>query len=155
MGRNRKTSDPQFEFLLEVIQAIEDSRGDEQVVYPLLAANTDKINDRLAKLLHVVGTSILEKGEIYETALLLGYIGDLSTLIAQFPLGDKARNMEIAITGNKIVLTFFTREVCAEKWALTQNNLGGAYIDRRKGKKAQNIEQAIACYQQALRVYTF
>ncbi|NET83567.1 MAG: hypothetical protein F6J94_17065, partial [Moorea sp. SIO1F2] len=86
MGRNRKTSDPQFEFLLEVIQAIEDSRGDEQVVYPLLAANTDKINDRLAKLLHVVGTSILEKGEIYETALLLGYIGDLSTLIAQFPL---------------------------------------------------------------------
>ncbi|NET84735.1 MAG: tetratricopeptide repeat protein [Moorea sp. SIO1F2] len=102
-----------------------------------------------------MGTSILEKGEIYETALLLGYIGDLSTLIAQFPLGDKARNMEIAITGNKIVLTFFTREVCAEKWALTQNNLGGAYIDRRKGKKAQNIEQAIACFQEALKVYTF
>ncbi|NEO43714.1 MAG: CHAT domain-containing protein, partial [Moorea sp. SIO4A3] len=41
------------------------------------------------------------------------------------------------------------------EWARTQNNLGLAYRDRIKGEKAQNIEEAIACYQQALIVRTF
>ncbi|NEP36597.1 CHAT domain-containing protein, partial [Moorena sp. SIO3B2] len=35
------------------------------------------------------------------------------------------------------------------------NNLGASYGHRIKGEKAQNIEEAIACYQEALRVYTF
>jgi tetratricopeptide (TPR) repeat protein len=39
-------------------------------------------------------------------------------------------------------------------WAMTQNNLGSAYIYRIRGDKAQNIEAAIAAYQQALLVRT-
>ncbi|WP_287359250.1 CHAT domain-containing protein [Moorena sp. SIO3B2] len=38
---------------------------------------------------------------------------------------------------------------------MTQTNLGAAYNNRIKGQKAQNIEVAIACYQEALRVRTF
>jgi tetratricopeptide (TPR) repeat protein len=40
-------------------------------------------------------------------------------------------------------------------WANTQNNLGNAYSDRIKGDKAENLEQAIACYRSALKVYNF
>ncbi|MBS9772431.1 MAG: CHAT domain-containing protein, partial [Trichodesmium erythraeum GBRTRLIN201] len=39
-------------------------------------------------------------------------------------------------------------------WAMTQNNLGNAYSDRIRGDKAQNIEAAIAAYEQALLVRT-
>ncbi|WP_293018331.1 CHAT domain-containing tetratricopeptide repeat protein [Moorena sp. SIO3I8] len=37
---------------------------------------------------------------------------------------------------------------------MTQNNLGIAYRNRIKGQKAQNLENAIACFQSALAVYT-
>ena len=39
-------------------------------------------------------------------------------------------------------------------WAGTQNNLGVAYSNRIKEDKAENLEKAIACYQQALLVRT-
>ncbi len=39
-------------------------------------------------------------------------------------------------------------------WAMTQNNLGTAYNDLPTGDRAHNLQQAIACYEAALRVYT-
>ncbi len=35
-----------------------------------------------------------------------------------------------------------------------QNNLGNAYSERIRGNKAENIENAIVCYQEALKIYT-
>lgn len=43
-----------------------------------------------------------------------------------------------------------TREAMPEEWAQVQNNLGIVYCDRICGDKAENLEQAIACYQNAL-----
>ncbi|NEQ86305.1 MAG: CHAT domain-containing protein, partial [Moorea sp. SIO2I5] len=40
------------------------------------------------------------------------------------------------------------------EWASTQTNLGNAYLNRIIGQKAQNLEQAIACFQLALEVHT-
>jgi tetratricopeptide (TPR) repeat protein len=37
---------------------------------------------------------------------------------------------------------------------MTQNNLGAAYSDRIRGDRAENLEKAIAAYQEALQVYT-
>jgi hypothetical protein len=37
---------------------------------------------------------------------------------------------------------------------MTQNNLGIAYGDRIRGERADNLEQAIAAYHNALQVYT-
>ncbi|MEH1998337.1 MAG: hypothetical protein V7L00_06225 [Nostoc sp.] len=44
-------------------------------------------------------------------------------------MGNKARNMEIAITGYEVALTVYTRSAFGQEWAMTQNNLGTAYID--------------------------
>jgi hypothetical protein len=41
-----------------------------------------------------------------------------------------------------------------EEWAMTQNNLGHAYSNRIRGERADNLEQAIAAYHNALQVYT-
>ncbi|WP_424100365.1 CHAT domain-containing protein [Moorena producens] len=156
MGVHRNTSDAQLYFLLQVLQTTADSEGDAQVVYPLLKANTDKLDDRLAELLRDWATTRLAEAEADEAKLLIATVIFLfSNLIQELPLGDKASNIEITITGYEVVLTVFTHEALPTLWAETQYNLGIAYGDRIKGEKAQNIEEAIACYQQALRVYTF
>ena len=43
-------------------------------------------------------------------------------------------------------LEVYTRHIFPEKWATTQNNLGNAYIGRIRGERAENLEQAIACF---------
>ncbi|WP_287295702.1 tetratricopeptide repeat protein [Moorena sp. SIO2C4] len=148
------TYDAQLDFLLQVLQATAESGGDQQVVYPLLKANIDKLNDRLAELLRVVATTRLAEAEAYQAGYLAAVIGTFSDLIQEFPLGDKASNIEIAITGYEVILTVFTCEAFPENWATLQNNLGLAYYDRITGEKAQNLEDAIACYQLALEVRT-
>ncbi|WP_293065088.1 MULTISPECIES: CHAT domain-containing protein [unclassified Moorena] len=148
------TSDAQLDFLLEVLQATADSNVDQQVVYPLLKANIDKLNQTLAEKLRDWPTSKLAEAEADEAEYLAAVIGNFSILIKQFPLGDKASTMEIAITGYEVALTVFTREAFPIDWATTQNNLGEAYRNRIEGEKAQNLEDAIACYQLALEVST-
>ncbi|MBD2384062.1 CHAT domain-containing protein [Cylindrospermum sp. FACHB-282] len=142
------------QFLLEVLQATADSKGDAQVVYPLLAANTDKLNDTFAKLLHRWATNKFAEAEPDTAASIAGLIVNSSNLIQQFPLGNTSRNMEIAITGYEIALTIVTRTVFRQAWARIQNDLGKAYSERIKGNTAENIEQAIAYYIAALEVRT-
>ncbi|WP_287313369.1 CHAT domain-containing tetratricopeptide repeat protein [Moorena sp. SIO1G6] len=149
------TSDAQLDFLLEVLKAIASSNGNQQVVEKLLEANTDKLNQTLADKLRDSATTTLEELKPDQATSLAAVILIFSTLIKQFPLGDKASNIEIAITGYKVILTVFTREVFPEYWAMIQNILGNAYRNRIIGEKAENIENAIACYQEALRVLTF
>ncbi|NEO72372.1 CHAT domain-containing tetratricopeptide repeat protein [Moorena sp. SIO3H5] len=147
-------SDAQLDFLLDVLQASADSEGDAQIVYPLLANNTDKLNGELAEKWRAWSTPFLAAAEADKTKFIAADILNLSNRIQEFPLGDKAKNIEIAITGYEVALTVFTRDQFPEEWASTQNNLGSAYYKRITGEKAQNLEDAIACYQLALEVRT-
>ena len=140
--------------LLEVLQATVESQGNPQVVYPLLAANTDKLNLTFVKLLQDWATKKLEEAEPDAKQFLAGVIGNFSNLIQQFPLGNKPDNVEIAITGYEQALEVYTRTDFPVQWATTQNNLGTAYSDRIRGDKAENLENAIAAYEQALEVRT-
>ncbi len=155
MAMADNTSDSQVDFLLEVLQAIADSNGEQQVVDNLLSANIDKLNQTLAEKFQDWATSKLAEGETDQATSLSADILEFSKIVAKFPLGDKASNIEIAITGYEVALTVYTRDTFPVEWAQTQNDLGNAYYHRIKGEKAQNIEEAIACYQQAFRVYTF
>lgn len=56
-------------------------------------------------------------------------IGNFSNGIREFPLGNRASNVEIAITGYSIVAIVFTCEAFPRNWALTQNYLGEAYTN--------------------------
>ena len=143
------------QFLTEVLQATAENWDNAQVVYPLLAKNTDKLNGVFAEILRRWGTNTLGEAKADDEAeFLAAVIFTFSNLIAQFPLGDKASNMEIAITGYEIALTVRTREALPVNWAMTQNNLALAYRERIKGDTAENIENAIAAYNAALTVYT-
>ncbi|MFN6219379.1 MAG: CHAT domain-containing protein [Aphanizomenon sp.] len=151
---NQANFDTYLQFLSKVLQATAESEGNPQVVYPLLAANTDKLNLTFVKLLQVWATKTLEEAEPDAKQFFAVVIGNFSNLIQQFPLGNKPDNVEIAITGYEIVATVFTRETSPEQWGNLQNNLGTAYSERIRGDKADNLENAIAAYEQALEVRT-
>ncbi|WP_159784189.1 CHAT domain-containing tetratricopeptide repeat protein [Sodalinema gerasimenkoae] len=68
--------------------------------------------------------------------------------------GERADNLEQAITAYEQALEVRTRDAFPEQWAMTQNNLANAYSDRIRGERADNLEQAIAAYKRALEVYT-
>ncbi|NEP02084.1 MAG: tetratricopeptide repeat protein [Symploca sp. SIO2E9] len=148
------TADSQLNFLMEVLQATAESGGNAEVVYPLLQANLDKLDDNLALLLRDWATATLAEVEPKQAQYIAGVIVNLSNLIGQFPLGSRATNLEIAITGYELVSTVFTSEAFPQDWARTQNNLATVYCHRIRGDKADNLEHAIAAYQAALQVRT-
>ncbi|MBD2299737.1 CHAT domain-containing tetratricopeptide repeat protein [Nostoc sp. FACHB-190] len=142
------------EFILEVLQATAESNGDPQVIHPLLDANTDKLNLIFAELLRRWATNTLAEAEPDTAVNIALLINKLSNRISDFPLGSKANNIEIAITGYETTLNLYTRRAFPEQWAATQNNLGIAYSYRILGERAKNIEKAIAAYTMALEVRT-
>ena len=84
--------------------------------------------------------------------------------------GNRAENIDEAISCYQLALEIYTRThfrenwamtqnnlglaYFPENWAMTQNNLGLAYIDKITGNRAENIDEAISCYQLALEIYT-
>ncbi|MEM9925935.1 MAG: CHAT domain-containing protein [Cyanobacteria bacterium P01_D01_bin.50] len=139
--------------LKEVVRTIIDSKGRE-VIYRLLAANTDKLNPIFAELLRRWATNTLTEAEADTATYIALIIETFSILIEQFSLGNKADNMEIAITGYEILLGIYTRTASPKDCARTQNNLGNAYLYRILGERSQNLEKAIAANNAALEFYT-
>ncbi len=140
-----------LELLIEVLLATDNSDSNPKVVYPLLAANLDKLDDNFIDILQTWASAKFSEAEAEYIAKL---IWEFSNLIQQCPLGNQANNMEIAIAGYKQVLTVFTRESKRESWAAIQTNLGQVYRNRIRGDRALNLELAITQYQRALSVYT-
>jgi tetratricopeptide (TPR) repeat protein len=147
--------DPQHTFLIQVLQAIAMSNGDPSVVYPVLKATPDKLDDNFAQVLrNWVGDTLPNMESLADIENFAKLISYFSNLIQQFPLGNRARNLEIAIAGYEIVTPVVTREASPELWATLQICLGVAYLYRIRGERADNLEQAITCLNQALLVHT-
>ncbi len=152
---NEQHQQAYLQFLKEILRATAQSKGNAEVVYPLFAANTDKLNNNLANILRYWPTSALEEVPVNLRDCIAANIGNFGNRIQEFPLGSKASNIEIAIACYEIVLRVYTRDTFPQDWAQTQNNLGGAYHNRIVGDRAENIENAINAYQAALQVRTY
>jgi hypothetical protein len=164
-----------FNFLMETLQKVNEQKVNEndnpQVIYSFWAQNLDKLDDNLIRILNgwaKKNLSPFETGRVYgivtnQAYVIVSVIVDFSSLIAQFPLGNIAINIEIAITGYEIALNILTFEVVTqdwasllpEAWASVQKKLGIAYFKRIRGDKAENLELAISAYKEALKVFTF
>ncbi len=81
-------------------------------------------------------------------------MGNLATMYAELPTGNREANLRRAVRIYKEVLEIFTRRDFPADWAMTQNNLGNAYSDLPTGDRAQNLQKAIGYYEAALSVYT-
>jgi len=141
-------------FLMETLRKISENPN-PQVIYPFWAQNLDKLDDNLARILDSWARETLTQVTPEQAYAMAVDIGNFSSLIRQFSLGNIAVNQEIAITGNEIALTIFTFDAFPQKWAATQNNLAAVYYSRIRGEKADNLEKAITACQEALKVRTF
>jgi CHAT domain-containing protein len=144
-------------FLQEILEAEYEykSNSDPQVVYPILRRNLDKLDERFTQILEKWILDIYSRLNTEERDLIFELVENLCIDIFQFPLGNTANNLEIALTGLRTILRFYTYELFPGKWAKTQNHLGTVYSNRIRGDKADNLEMAIACYHKALQVYSF
>jgi CHAT domain-containing protein len=141
-----------IELLLMVLQAVRNSEADSQVVYPILQANIDKLDDEFPKILKAWATNILSEEELIPSEFLAQDIYNFSNRIAHFSFGSQAINQEIAIAGYEVAQTVFTPETFPEEWATVHNSIAAIYIKRIRGNKAENLEFAIAALQTALQV---
>lgn len=143
-----------LDFLLRLLQIISDSNGNPKIVYPILQENLDKFDDSFATLLRNCIAFFVPLEELDQARAIVASIVTLSNLLTQFPLGNRANNLEIAITGYEIALGIFTQDNFPQLWASLQNHLAVAYIERIRGEKAENLEMGITCFQSALQIYS-
>ena len=68
--------------------------------------------------------------------------------------GDRADNLEKAITNLQAALVVFTRQADPQNWGKAHNNIGIAYWGRIHGERADNQENAIAHFEQALAIFS-
>ncbi len=141
------------EFFLEVLQAEAES-NDPAVVYSILQRRQHLLDDTFAQHLQQCARYVFSQGKAEQVAGIAVVIGNLCLHVSEFPLGSRADNLEIAITGYQTLLEVYTREAFPEQWAMTQNNLGNAYQTRIREKRADNLELAIAAYNLSLEVRT-
>ena len=156
--------DTYLQFWQEVLQVMSQSHGDRRVVYSLLKRNTNKLNEVFAEGLRHWGTNELREAKAnalrhnYPAVAVnldnLTQLVNFGNLIQQFPLGNKASNMEIAIVAYEVALDFYTQQAFPKEWADIQNNLGTVYIYRIQNQRVENIEKAISAFNNALTVRT-
>ncbi|NET71954.1 MAG: tetratricopeptide repeat protein [Sphaerospermopsis sp. SIO1G2] len=140
-------------FLLEVLQAEIDSNSDIKIIYPILQKHQHLLDESFAQILQYFTFNYAQENPEKKQDIA-AIIENLCIDIKNFPLGRRANNLEIAITGYETVLKLRPRAESRERWAQTQNNLGNTYYLRIKGEKGENIEQAIAAFNLALQEYT-
>lgn len=138
----------------EICKTIIESQGNPQVVYSLLQANKDKLDEKFVQQIHNWAFSTLPNAKPETAEMVATVISDFSTLIYQFPLGKRDINLEIAITGYEVAATIFTREAFPQEWANIQTNLAPAYRHRIRGNRADNQEKAIVACNNAQIIYT-
>lgn len=142
-------------FLGEILWAIAQNKSNPQAVYSLLQANLDQLNDNFYEQFCSWINLTLISSESKKEQLSLGlFLIDFCTLLWQFPLGNRAINLEIVITGLEAVAKIFIPNVVPEIWANIQLNLAPAYRNRIRGNRADNQEKAIAACNNALLIYT-
>lgn len=121
-------------FILELLQAEQASQSNIAVIYPMLAEREHLLNPGFVETLQQVSQKLID-GENPETIeSIAATIENLSNHIIEFPRGNKADNIEIAIAGYNLVLNH--RKPGSTKFAQTQNNLALAYDDRIKASQA-------------------
>jgi CHAT domain-containing protein/predicted LPLAT superfamily acyltransferase len=143
-------SQEDLDFLNLLIQA---EMEDAQQVPQLFAQNLDRLTPGLGKIMQwLLGQVLATQPEAAEA--YAGLMENIVNRLQEFPLGNRAQNLEIVLAGYTAVLQVRTPENNPEKWAQTQNNRATAYSERIAGDRAQNLEAAITGYAAALEIRT-
>ena len=123
-------------------------------VHQFLKLHLSELSESLLKALPFIFEEFTKNKNPQEKHLTAALFLNFGKSIREFPLGDRALNLELSLTASQLALKVFTRNAFPENWAMIQNSLGNAYGDRIRGERADNIELAVASFELALQIYT-
>jgi hypothetical protein len=109
--------------------------GNLERVYRLLDENEDKLNDNFAQLVREDAEVKLRKLNPRQRGNLATKLSRFSSFIGEFPRGDRASNIEIAIAAYEVLTKFFPRHAFPKQWARIQGHLGTNYKERIRGDR--------------------
>ena len=126
-------------------------------VYTLLPAGdqSDNLRQAIAAYMEALDVFTPDANPI-AYANLQNNIGDAYN---KLPTGDRAENLTRAIYSYEETLRYWTldnalSDYARNQYATARLNLGIAYVELPTGDRARNFHQAIACFTEALRVWT-
>lgn len=143
-----------IDFLLQVLLKTSQSYGDKKIVYSLLQDNLDKLNLNFVVLLRHWSKNYFTRESLDKAQTVADAIGNFGKLIGEFPQGNLADNLDIAIACFEIIEIIFSHEAFPKSWATSKLNLGNAYGKRIYGDPLENLEKALLAYQDALQFYS-
>ena len=144
----------QLEFLLTILRSIDQSDANHEIIYPLFRQNLDLLDlDIIEVFKNWANDTFVQIDHAQQRSIAID-IFNLGNLIQEFPLGNKAVNMEWSIECYAQALKVFTASTDPENWGAIQNDLSIAYKNRIRGDRAENLERSIKCCELALQART-
>jgi len=141
-------------FLWEVLRTFWLNPSDRQTVYLILTTNSNELNEYFLLQFGLwIDYTLLKCDPKITKAIALGVVS-LCESLWQFPLDNRAINLEIAIAGFEGSAKILTVEVLPEMWAKIQSDLAPAYRNRTLGDRSENMEKALTACTNALQIYT-
>ncbi len=154
--QTRQNRNTEFYFFLKKASYISYKNINQyEMAYPFLEANLDKLNYEFVRWLQVRIPGTLSKIDLKKAFFLIRGVFCFSEIIYNFPLGNKALNLEISVSGWEICAEFISHQkfkLAKLLWAEIQSNLSLAYSSRIYGHKHENIEKAISACYEALKI---
>jgi len=145
-----------FQFIVHILQLVEQNPTPENL-YPYLNQNLSKLNETFHQIFTDWINNILQNGA--KSQVLLQRFGiiimSFGELLSNFSLGITHINKEIVITCYQTALRIFSKDTIPEMWAVVQDRLGIAYLERIQGNKSENLRIAINSFKNALQIFTF
>ncbi|MGK7903024.1 MAG: NYN domain-containing protein [Hormoscilla sp.] len=140
----------QLTFLLEVLKTTYTSKGDRQVVYPLLQEKLAQSGEDLAEILQVWATEKFTKVKPATAKTLAETVFKFSELMQLFPQGSKERNLSIAIAGYQAALLVFTEAVYPQEFSKTEAALIAAKNERQQILEFEALSGSVVQLRQQL-----
>ncbi|MDJ0578781.1 CHAT domain-containing protein [Crocosphaera sp.] len=139
----------------DVLQRILDAcLKSQEAVDQLLEQYQEKLTDNFALMVREEAELKIRQSGGKQKLILLNKLLTLSTYIYEFPRGNRASQLEIAIAIGEVLIKYITRSNFPTAWAMLQNQLGILNAERIRGDRSENLELAIKSYQNALEIYT-
>jgi CHAT domain-containing protein len=143
-----------LDFLDKLIGVVKNRGNQSESIFRFLQQHLDRLDTHFVECLDLFADRKFPKYSADLREALAIVFHDLSHLLLQFPFGNRADIVEIAIACCDLTLRVYHRDSHPDEWAIVQNTLGLCFSDRIQGDRNRNIDRAIQCYQQALTIHT-
>jgi hypothetical protein len=139
--------------VLQLSSLIDKNRFNPEAVYTFCQNNLDKLDENFGEFLDQWATNIFSNLHPQKAQFTAAVVLIFGNLINEFPFGSLKNNLEISIKAYQAALIVYQPKIFSVYWAMTQMNMGNIYAERIEEKKTDNIEKAINCFQEALKIW--